>query len=216
MHLNSAQIEQMHRVRRLNLINGISGIKPANLIGTRSVKHGPNLSIFSSIVHLGSDPALLGFVLRPAGEVPRNTYDNIKELGYFTINHIHESFAENAHYTSAKFDHGVSEFEKCGLTDEYLSGFPAPFVKESKIKIGLKFEDEIQIKANNTLLIVGSIVDIIIPEECIDDKGYVRLDKAGDVGIGGLNSYYSIKRVRTFPYVRLTDFPTENLSKPNS
>lgn len=131
IHLSKKDIQEMNRIRRLNIINGISGVKPANLIGTYSAETGTNVAIFSSVVHLGSDPALLGFIMRPVSDVPRNTYTNIKENGYFTINHVHESFIEKAHYTSAKFDVIVSEFEACGLTEEYLYDFTAPFVKES-------------------------------------------------------------------------------------
>lgn len=197
----------MHRVRRLNLINGISGIKSANLIGTYSKQYGDNVSIFSSVMHLGSDPALLGFVLRPLGTVGRNSYSNIKELGYYTINHIHETMVERAHYTSAKFEHGVSEFEQCGLTEEYINDFPAPYVKESHLKIGLKFIEEVTIAANQTRIIVGSIEEIHLPENCMDDKGYVRLDRIYEVGIGGLNNYYSLKRFASFPYARLEELP---------
>jgi flavin reductase (DIM6/NTAB) family NADH-FMN oxidoreductase RutF len=207
IHLNKADIENTSRVRRLNLINGVSGIKSANLIGTRSVINGSNLAIFSSVIHIGSDPALLGFVTRPVKDVPRNTYTNIKETRYFTINHVHESFIEKAHYTSAKFDAGVSEFERCGLTEEYLYDFPVPFVKESRLKIGMKFVEEVDVKSNNTKLIVGEIHELILPEDCLDDKGYLRLDRLFDVGISGLNSYYSLRRMATFPYARVSEVP---------
>ena len=198
IRLNKVDIEKTNRVRRLNIINGVSGIKSANLIGTSSQKNGSNLAIFSSVIHIGSDPALLGFITRPTTDVPRNTYTNIQDTGFFTINHIHESFIEKAHYTSAKFDSGVSEFKECGLTEEYLYDFPAPFVKESRLKIGMKFVEEVAIKSNGTKMIIGEIQELIMPEDCLDDKGYVRLDRLFDVGIGGLNSYYSSKEWRHF------------------
>jgi flavin reductase (DIM6/NTAB) family NADH-FMN oxidoreductase RutF len=207
IHLTKTDIENTNRVRRLNLINGISGVKSANLIGTRSSVTGSNLAIFSSVVHLGSDPAMLGFIVRPVSDVPRNTYENICETGYFTINHVHESFIDKAHYTSAKFDADVSEFERCGLTEEYLYDFTAPFVKESRLKIGLKRVEEIDIKSNGSKLIVGEIQELILPEDCLDDKGYVRLDRLFDVGIGGLNSYYSLRRMKTLPYARVEEVP---------
>jgi flavin reductase (DIM6/NTAB) family NADH-FMN oxidoreductase RutF len=207
IRLNKIDIEKTNRVRRLNIINGVSGIKSANLVGTISPQNATNLAIFSSVVHIGSDPALLGFVTRPLREVPRNTYSNIKATEFFTINHIHESFIEKAHYTSAKFDSEVSEFDECGLTEEYLYDFRAPFVKESRLKIGMKFVEEVDIKSNGTKLIIGEIQELIMPVDCLDDKGYVRLDRLYDVGIGGLNSYYSLKRMATFPYARVSEIP---------
>lgn len=213
MHINKESLKQMNRVRRLNLINAITGIKPANLIGTRSSQFGSNLSIVSSVVHLGSDPALLGFILRPNADVIRDTYVNIRETGYFTINHIHQSFIERAHYTSAKFDRGVSEFERVGLTEEFTHEFPAPFVAESKVKIGLKYIDEHYIPQNGTRLIIGEIIELFLPEDALDDKGYLRLDHLFDVGIGGLNSYYSLKRMQSYPYARVNELPDFNIKQ---
>ena len=207
MHLTREDLKKMHRVRRLNLINGMSGIKPANLIGTKSKSGIPNVSIFSSIVHIGSDPGLIGFITRQSGDVVRNTYNNICQTGHYTINHIHESFIENAHYTSAKFDAEVSEFEQCYLTEEYLYKFPAPFVGESKLKFGLKLVEEVNIKSNGTKMIIGQVQEIILPENCLDDKGYLRLDKLSDVGIGGLSSYYNLRRIKSFPVAKVGELP---------
>ena len=54
MHLTDADIQKLDRIQRLNIINSVTGIKPANLIGTISNADEPNLAIFSSVVHLGS------------------------------------------------------------------------------------------------------------------------------------------------------------------
>lgn len=206
MHFTSEKLEELNRVQRLNLINGISGIKSANLIGTYS-KTGTNLAIFSSVVHIGSNPAMLGFIMRPSSDVRRDTLENIEENGFFTINHIHESIIEKAHYTSAKFNSNISEFEACGLTEEYLNEFPAPYVKECYLKIGLEFVEKVDIMSNGTSMIIGQIKDLYLPKESIDDKGYVRLDRLFTVGIGGLNSYYDLHRITTFPYARTSEIP---------
>jgi len=129
MHLTKKELQKTHRIKRLNLINACTGIKPANLIGTIAKNGQENLAIFSSIVHLGSNPALIGFILRPEGEVRRDTFENIRETGVYTINHIGQSFVKKAHYTSAKFNQEVSEFERCKLKSEYIAGFQAPFVQ---------------------------------------------------------------------------------------
>lgn len=207
MHLTKDDLYQLERRKKLNIINSITGIKPANLIGTVSEDNIPNLAIFSSIVHLGSNPALLGFIVRPTGEVPRNTYENILANGLYTINHVRESFVKNAHYTSAKFDREVSEFDACGLTDEYLQGFKAPFVKESTIKIGMKYCESIPIERNGTILVIGEVEHIILPEEALNEKGYIDLEQAETAGISGLNSYYSVEKIASFPYVRVEEVP---------
>ncbi len=206
MLIDHTEITQFERVYRLNLINSITGIKPANLIGTISAGGTTNLAIFSSVVHLGSDPALLGMILRPVGAIRRDTYENIRETGHYTINHVTPAIIERAHYTSAKFDSELSEFKACGLTEEYLGDFPAPFVAESSIKIGMKFEEEIPIDRNKTSLIIGSIQLISFPDEA-NENGHLDLERSHAVGISGLNSYYTLQKTAQFPYAKVKEKP---------
>ena len=207
MYLTKEQIKQTSRIKRLNIINSITGVKPANLIGSISDNGLSNLAIFSSIVHLGSNPALLGFILRPQHEVRRDTYDNIMQTKYYTINHIPSDYIKNAHYTSAKFDREDSEFERCKLTEEYLFDFDAPFVKESRVKIGLKLEEMLHIELNKCIMVIGSIHHLWVDNVAVEDDGQINLELLDDVGIGGLNSYYNLKRIAQFPYARVNELP---------
>ncbi len=207
MYLTSNDIQSLEKISRLNLINALSGLKPANLIGTQSSEGILNVTIFSSVVHLGSNPALFGMVLRPNQDVKRDTYNNIQETGYYTINHIHESFVKRAHYTSAKFPSESSEFDQCDLTPQWIHDFPAPFVQESPIQLGMKWEQSIPIPINDTLLVVGSVEHLIVPDEAIEPDWQVDLAKVMGVGIAGLNSYYSITRQAQYPYARPDEIP---------
>ena len=213
MHLSKEEIQSMPKVLRLNLINSLSGIKPANLIGTVNKNGDENLAIFSSVVHLGSNPALFGFILRPKGDVRRHTHENIIETKEFTLNFVTTAFIQQAHYTSAKFDASVNEFEKCGLTSSYIPSFLAPFVAESPIKMGLSFVEEISIKANGTSIIVGQVEHIVLPDEILNDNGHLDLGSLDIAGISGLNTYYSLQKEDRFPYSRghfsLADLKTE-------
>ncbi|AOE49601.1 flavin reductase family protein [Kangiella sediminilitoris] len=209
MYLNSKNIEELERKYRLNLINSITGIKPANLIGTISADGVQNVAIFSSVVHLGSNPPLLGMIVRPDDDVPRNTFDNLRETGCYTINHIPKEVVKQAHYTSAKFPEDVSEFERCGLTSFFIDDFKAPFVEESPIKIGMEFKQDIPIELNGTHLVIGEIKMILAPDDAIDERGYIDLESFNHVGIAGLNQYYSFQKEAEFPYVRLNEVPED-------
>mgnify|MGYP001555729901 FL=1 len=203
MIYTSENIKDLERIFRLNLINSVSGIKPANLIGTKSKDGITNLAIFSSVMHLGSNPPLIGFILRPFQEVPRNTFQNILDSNYYTINHVHINTIEGAHKTSAKFDDDVSEFKECGFEEEFLNGFQAPFVKGSQIRMGIEFKQRIPIEMNDTSLIIGEIKILDVNDDVIADNGYLDLEKAETAGISGLNSYYSLKKENEFPYARV-------------
>ena len=110
-------INQMHHLYRINLINSCSGYKSANLIGTKDTDGISNVAVFSSLTHMGSNPGLLGFFLRPT-TVIRDTYDNIKTSGKYTVNHVYEDIIEDAHHTSAKYPEEISEFDKTNLKIE--------------------------------------------------------------------------------------------------
>ena len=207
MHLSKEDLDSLERKRRLNIINSVTGIKPANLIGTKSADGKPNVAIFSSVVHLGSNPALLGFIMRPVDTVPKHTYQNIVDTEYYTINHVNTSILAEAHYTSAKVDREVSEFERCGLTEEYLNDFHAPFVKECSLKMGMRLVEQLPIELNGTRMMIGEIEELYIPDRAVDEKGYIDLGLYNTAGISGLNSYYSLNPVASYPYARPEAIP---------
>ncbi|PZX53383.1 flavin reductase (DIM6/NTAB) family NADH-FMN oxidoreductase RutF [Algoriphagus ratkowskyi] len=206
MQLHKIQIESLERKYKLNLINSISGIKPANLIGTKSLAGNENVAIFSSVVHLGSSPAQLAFIMRPQSEFPRDTYSNILETEFYTINHVSESFIEKAHYTSAKLERSESEFDRMKLEKEFIGGFHAPFVKDSPVKIGMKHLESIPLP-NGCLFVIGSVEMLVLPDEAINELGQLDLQHSSGVGISGLNSYYGLTRLNSFPYVREEEIP---------
>ncbi len=187
-HISHEQIKSFERLYRANMINSCSGYKSANIIGTLSAKGVENAAIFSSVIHMGSEPPVLGFVMRPA-TVPRNTYENIRTSRYYTINHVTEKMVNRAHQTSAKYPDNISEFEETGLTPLYRADLPAPFVKESPLQLAMKFMEEIPIKVNGTILILGQILDIYCEEEMMHNDGFIQLSKFNVATINGLDGY---------------------------
>ena len=207
MLVTKEDLEGYTHAYRLNLVNSISGPKQVSVIGTVSESGVHNLGVFNSVQHLGSSPALLGFILRPSEEVRRDTWENIKETGVFTVNHVNQNFLINAHYTSAKMDAEASEFDRCNLTVEKSEGFVAPFVRESTVQIALKFVERIDISINNTSLIIGEIQHINIPDTIVDHRGYVDYEKGLNVVVSGLNRYYKVERIMDLPFARVNEIP---------
>lgn len=190
LHFNREAVQKMEQRVRANFINSITGYKSANLIGTVASDGTTNLAVFSSVTHLGSNPALLGFVTRPT-VVPRHTYANIKANKQFTVNHINSQIIDKAHQTAARYDASVSEFDATGLTPVFEKGFLAPFVKEAYIKIACEYVNEYTIQENGTVLMVAAIQDIFVPEMAFHKDGWVDLSTTQGVTINGLDSYSS-------------------------
>lgn len=187
-YYNIHEINQLEHLYKINLINSCAGYKSANLIATKSIDRNTNVAIFSSVVHLGSSPPLLGFILRPTS-VPRDTYKNIIETEYYTINHIHEGILKDAHHTSAKYERGISEFEATNLETDYKDDFYVPFVKDCPIQIAMKYIEEYDIKVNNTKLIIGEIQGLYINDNLLQNDGFINLANGNVATINGLDGY---------------------------
>ena len=195
------EIKALEHIYKINLVNSITGYKPANLVGTISNTGNTNVAVFSSVIHLGSSPALLGMVFIPT-TVARNTYDNIKENGCYTLNHIHQEIIEDAHHTSAKYPSEISEFEMTGLQEEYKPNCPSPFVKGAPVQIEMKYVNEYAIQENGTILLIGSVEKVHIQESLIEKDGFVNLSKGKVVAINGLDGYIKTESVERQSYQR--------------
>ena len=200
-HFTRDDISQMEKLERLNIINSCTGYKSANLIATISKDGISNVAIFSSITHLGSNPGLLGFIVRPT-TVPRDTYENLKEIGFFTVNHITSDMIADAHHTSANYEIGISEFDKTNLEEEYKNDLKVPFVKRSPVQLYCKYLNEYYIKENDTIHIIASIEHIYYNENMEHKDGWLQLDKGNVVAINGLDGYCLPKLVDRFEYAR--------------
>ena len=195
------EIKALEHIYKINLVNSITGYKPANLVGTISNTGNTNVAVFSSVIHLGSSPALLGMVFRPT-TVARNTYDNIKENGCYTLNHIHQEIIEDAHHTSAKYPSEISEFEMTGLQEEYKPNCPSPFAQGAPVQIEMKYVNEYAIQENGTILLIGSVEKVHIQESLIEKDGFVNLSKGKVVAINGLDGYIKTESVERQSYQR--------------
>ena len=200
-HISKAVISEMEKIERLNLINSCTGYKSANLIATKSVDGIANVAIFSSITHLGSNPAMIGFIVRP-NTVPRDTYKNIKETGFFTVNHITQKNIADAHHTSANYDSDISEFNKTDFEAEYKNDLEIPFVKDSPVQLYCKYLNEYHIKENDTIHIIATIEHLFFNENIQHKDGWLQLDKANVVTINGLDGYCLPKLIDRFQYAR--------------
>lgn len=192
--------------QRAHFINSLSGFKSANLIGTQDVNGQTNLAIFSSVVHLGASPALVGFIMRPDNN-DRHTLDNISMSKQYTINQVSANFYEKAHQTSARYPREKSEFDEVDLSTFHLDSINAPFVKESSLKYAVTLKEILPIPLNNTLFVIGEITDVICDQEVIKDDGYIDIESLQTVSVSGLDSYHTSQRLSRLSYAKPNTIP---------
>ncbi|MGI2176352.1 flavin reductase family protein [Shewanella ulleungensis] len=201
MHFTKDRIDALETRTRAHFINSLSGFKSANLIGTQDIQGNTNLSIVSSVIHLGANPPLVGMIIRPHS-VARHTFENILQTGFYTINQVNQSIYTQAHQTSARYDRDESEFDATGLTAEYLMGFKAPFVKESRLKYSVKLAEHQHLAINGTEFVIGEIVDVYVEDSAVEADGFIDLDIIETVAITGLDSYHTTAKLARLPYAK--------------
>jgi flavin reductase (DIM6/NTAB) family NADH-FMN oxidoreductase RutF len=194
-------LEGLEQRFRANLINSLPGAKALALVGTRSREGQENLAVFNSVFHVGANPAMIGLVFRP-DSVDRHTLSNIRETGFYTLNQVHAGMVAAAHQTSARYAAEVSEFEATGLNPLYNPGFEAPAVKESTVRIGLELAEEIPVRSNGTILIIGKVLWLELPDAAIGADGFVDPMETGVVSVCGLDAYYGLQPLARYAYAK--------------
>ena len=200
-HFSYETVMDLPKHYKTHLINSLGGFKSVSLLGTINSSGQTNLAIFSSIFHIGANPPLIALIFRPSPP-ERNTLGNILETKYYTINHINEEIYTQAHQTSARYDDTISEFDVTGLQAEYKNDFIAPFVKESNIQMGIEFKERIDITINNTIMVIGQINEIFVPEDCLGEDGFINIEKANTITCSGLDSYHKTQQLDRLSYAK--------------
>ena len=206
MHVDAEALKRLETRYRVTFINSLAGFKQAVLVGTKSTEGHTNLAIFNSLVHIGANPALYGFIVRP-DTVNRDTLTNILDTRQYTFNYVTSADFEKAHQTSAKYQRDVSEFAAVGFTEQVDANFDAPFVQEAVVKIAMKFEEKVDIQLNGTMLIIGSIQHIELSDTIVGSDGFVALEKANVLACSGLDAYYSPQFLGRLSYARPESWP---------
>jgi flavin reductase (DIM6/NTAB) family NADH-FMN oxidoreductase RutF len=202
MHKFTTQdFQSWDRFYRGNFINSLSGYKPAFLVGTINEAGQPNLAIFSNIIHLGADPALIGILNRPREAAP-HTLSNIEKTGVYTLNMISKNMIDAAHQTSAKYPADISEFDATGLGPCWREGCNAPFVEESPVQLHLEKVQIIPIEMNGTFFIIGALKSVYIDPNIIQADGFLDLIQEDIICTQGIDGYFLPEKLRRIPYAK--------------
>ena len=188
--------------RRARLVNSLSGFKSATLVGTVDGKGVHNLSVVSSVVHLGSNPAQMGMVLRPPG-VDAHTYKNVMEMGQCTFNHIGVDWVVQAHQCSARYSADVSEFDAVGLTPcGQTDGWMAPAVEEARVRMGLTLAKDMELP-NGCRFMVLDVAWVEVDGKAVAEDGYLDLGRARTAAISGLDGYHDTRHLGRLSYAKV-------------
>ena len=207
--IDQQTLQSLDKRQRVALINSLPGFKPVVLVGTLNKASQTNVCVINSCFHVGADPALMGMIIRPAPEATeRHTLENILETKTYSVNAVTRAMAQRAHHTSARFDRDQSEFDACGFVEQWHENFPAPYVSESPLQLGLRLAEHLPLSINGTHLIIGSIEQIHLSKNAQRADGSLNLQAMDIVAGAGLDAYHSVGTAQRFSYAK-TDKPPE-------
>lgn len=205
-HISLTNILSAEKQYRTNLINCLSGVRTAQLLGTQNAAGQTNLAIFNSAMHIGAHPPLMGLIFRPQ-EAQQHSLQNILATQHYTLNTVPVDRLASAHQCSARYPQEVSEFAANGFTPWYSAQQPAPYVGESALRIGLKLVEKIDIAVNGTMLVIGEVQEVWVEAAALAPDGNIRFDLLEAAGVGGLDTYYRLEAAARFGYAKPDERP---------
>lgn len=163
------------------LATGLIVPRPIGWIGSVSEDGTPNLAPFSFFNCVSGAPPL--FVFSAGRSVRKDTLNNVRATGEFTINIVTEEVVEAMNATSASVEEDVNEFELAGLTSVPSTVVRPPMVGECKANIECKVTNitDIGDVDNGNALIVGEGLVFHIDDQLLDGT---RIDQQALKAVG--------------------------------
>lgn len=174
-------VADLQGVDGYKLATGLIVPRPIGWIGSLSADGVPNVAPYSFFNAVSGLPPT--FVFSPGRSGRKDTLDNVRDVGEFTINVVTEEVAEAMNASSATFPADVDEFEACGLTAVPSTSVRPPMVGECKANFECVVTQIVEIghPEHGNALVVGEAVEIHVLESLLDGT---RVDQAALRAIG--------------------------------
>jgi len=167
--------------------------RPIAFASTISADGLPNLAPFSFYNMMSANPPVVVFcpAINRHGN-KKDTLANIEATGEFVIATVTEPIAERMNVCSTEFPHGVSEFERSGLTPAPATKVRAMLVKESPVNIECRLRQVVALGdgPGGGQAVFGDIVAVHVDDAVIAaDDMVCNADKLRAVGRMGAHLY---------------------------
>lgn len=172
------------------LLTGLVVPRPIGWIGSVSADGVHNLAPYSFFNAVSGDPPMVVFSASQGPDTRKDTANNVRATGEFTVNIVTMDTVEAMNATSATLDADVDEFAHAGLT-ALESDIVAPRrVGEAAAQLECRLTHDLRIgsEAGGNWLFVGEVVAFHVDTALLDGT---RVDQAmlGAVGRHAGNFY---------------------------
>lgn len=195
------ETSQMSPPEVFKLLVGMIVPRPIGWISTVSAEGLPNLAPFSFFNMLSNNPATLVFSAAISRDGRRkDSLLNAEATKCFVHNVVTRKVCDVMNETSEEYPHGVSEFEKVGLTALPSLHVAAPRVKEAVVNIECRVSRVLSLgdQPGNGQLVFGEVLVVHVNDETLlDEQGLIRSDALDVVARLGRNDYLDFGSLKT-------------------
>ncbi|MCB0967405.1 MAG: flavin reductase family protein [Ilumatobacter sp.] len=162
------RVDELEGVDAYKLATGLIVPRPIGWIGTLSADGVPNVAPYSFFNVVSGLPPT--FVFSPGRGGRKDTLDNVRAVGEFTVNVVTAEVAEAMNASSASFPPDVDEFEACGLTAVPSRSVRPPMVGECKANFECVVTQIVDIghPDHGNALVIGEAVEIHVLDSLLD------------------------------------------------
>ncbi|NNF53591.1 MAG: flavin reductase family protein [Acidimicrobiales bacterium] len=161
-------VSDLEGVDGYKLTTGLIVPRPIGWVGTVSADGVRNLAPYSFFNAISGNPPM--FVFSPGRGARKDTLDNVRVTGEFSLNIVTAEVAEAMNLTSATVAADVDEFEHAGLTPFYGDRTAVPMVAECKANIECVVTDIVNVgdPERGNALVIGQAVEFHIAANLLD------------------------------------------------
>lgn len=194
MSTHSYKVSEGHGLAR-NPFKAIVAPRPIGWISSRGADGTLNLAPYSFFNAVCDTPPILAF----SSYGYKDTVANVDATGEFVFNLATEDLKDAMNTSSAPYPHGVSEFEKAGLTATESMCVSVPRVGEAKAALECKHLQTIRMTGldgveSDNWLVLGEVVAVHLDKDAIVD-GHFDVTKARPLARLGYMDYAVVSDV---------------------
>ncbi len=180
-HKTRFVVGDLDPVDSYKLASGLIVPRPIGWIGTRSGDGVANLAPFSFFNLVSGHPPTMVFAPGAGGR--KDTLDNVRETGEFTVNVVSAEVVEAMNTSAATVEADVDEFEFSGVTAAPSTQIAAPLVAECKANFECVLTDIVPIGSDpvRAHLVIGEAVVVHVEDALLDGT---RIDQAALQAVG--------------------------------
>ncbi len=167
---------------------------PAVMVSCSRPDETPNIITVAWTGTICTNPPMVYISLRPE----RYSYGIIKDTGEFVINLTTEELARATDFCGVRSGRDVNKWEYLHLTPEKSSVVSAPGIRESPVNIECQVTEIKELGSHH--MFIANVAAVNVLEELLDNKGGLRLDRAGLLNYSHGDYFASGKKLGSFGY----------------